>query len=43
MGGEVPDAEGFRHPVVLYDGLKNLLIGGAIDEAINARLTPVSG
>jgi phosphatidylglycerol---prolipoprotein diacylglyceryl transferase len=21
-----PDAEGFRHPVVLYDGLKNLLI-----------------
>src|SRR6185295_17781053 len=21
-----PDAEGFRHPVVLYDGLKNLLL-----------------
>ena len=27
-GGRVkfPDAEGFRHPVVLYDGLKNLLL-----------------
>lgn len=23
---QFPDAEGFRHPVVLYDGLKNLLI-----------------
>ena len=25
-GVKFPDAEGFRHPVVLYDGLKNLLI-----------------
>jgi len=25
-----PDAEGFRHPVVLYDGLKNLLIIPAV-------------
>ena len=25
-GIKFPDAEGFRHPVVLYDGLKNLLI-----------------
>ena len=23
---QFPDAEGFRHPVVLYDGLKNLLL-----------------
>lgn len=23
---EFPDAEGFRHPVVLYDGIKNLLL-----------------
>jgi phosphatidylglycerol:prolipoprotein diacylglycerol transferase len=23
---EFPDAEGFRHPVVLYDGLKNLML-----------------
>lgn len=25
-GVKFPDAEGFRHPVVLYDGIKNLLI-----------------
>ncbi len=25
-GVKFPDAEGFRHPVVLYDGMKNLLI-----------------
>jgi len=25
-GVKFPDADGFRHPVVLYDGLKNLLI-----------------
>lgn len=25
-GIKFPDAEGFRHPVVLYDGLKNLLL-----------------
>lgn len=25
-GVRFPDAEGFRHPVVLYDGLKNLLL-----------------
>lgn len=25
-----PDAAGFRHPVVLYDGLKNLLLAGAL-------------
>ena len=23
---QFPDAEGFRHPVVLYDGMKNLLL-----------------
>jgi phosphatidylglycerol:prolipoprotein diacylglycerol transferase len=26
MGVKFPDLEGFRHPVVLYDGLKNLLL-----------------
>jgi phosphatidylglycerol---prolipoprotein diacylglyceryl transferase len=25
-GVQFPDAEGFRHPVVLYDGLKNLML-----------------
>lgn len=25
-GVKFPDAEGFRHPVVLYDGIKNLLL-----------------
>jgi phosphatidylglycerol:prolipoprotein diacylglycerol transferase len=25
-GVQFPDAEGFRHPVVLYDGMKNLLL-----------------
>jgi phosphatidylglycerol:prolipoprotein diacylglycerol transferase len=25
-GVQFPDAEGFRHPVVLYDGIKNLLL-----------------
>jgi phosphatidylglycerol---prolipoprotein diacylglyceryl transferase len=29
-GVKFPDAEGFRHPVVLYDGLKNLLLVPAL-------------
>ena len=36
-----PDAEGFRHPVVLYDGLKNLLIIPILWFA--ARRTPPTG
>jgi len=36
-----PDAEGFRHPVVLYDGLKNLLIIPVLWFA--ARRTPPTG
>ena len=33
-----PDAEGFRHPVVLYDGLKNLLIVPVLMYAAKRRL-----
>lgn len=33
-----PDAEGFRHPVVLYDGIKNLLIIPALFIAGKRRL-----
>ena len=33
-----PDAEGFRHPVVLYDGLKNLLIIPVLMWAGRAKL-----
>jgi phosphatidylglycerol:prolipoprotein diacylglycerol transferase len=36
-----PDAEGFRHPVVLYDGLKNLLIIPILWLA--GRRTPLTG
>lgn len=36
-----PDAEGFRHPVVLYDGLKNLLIIPLL--WFVARRTPPTG
>jgi phosphatidylglycerol:prolipoprotein diacylglycerol transferase len=36
-----PDAEGFRHPVVLYDGVKNLLIIPVL--LIAARRTPPRG
>jgi phosphatidylglycerol:prolipoprotein diacylglycerol transferase len=35
-----PDAEGFRHPVVLYDGLKNLLIIPILMVAGGKRLPP---
>jgi phosphatidylglycerol:prolipoprotein diacylglycerol transferase len=40
-GVKFPDAEGFRHPVVLYDGIKNLLIIPVLWYA--ARLTPPTG
>lgn len=33
-----PDAEGFRHPVVLYDGLKNLLIAPILLRAAKRRV-----
>jgi phosphatidylglycerol:prolipoprotein diacylglycerol transferase len=36
-----PDAEGFRHPVVLYDGIKNLLIIPVL--AALARYSPRPG
>ncbi|HOW98960.1 MAG TPA: prolipoprotein diacylglyceryl transferase [Kiritimatiellia bacterium] len=35
-----PDAEGFRHPVVLYDGLKNLLLIPVLLRASARRLRP---
>ena len=35
-----PDAEGFRHPVVLYDGLKNLLIVPALMYARRRGVPP---
>lgn len=35
---QFPDAEGFRHPVVLYDGLKNLLLIPILVRAAQARL-----
>jgi phosphatidylglycerol:prolipoprotein diacylglycerol transferase len=36
-----PDAEGFRHPVVLYDGVKNLLLVPVL--LLLRRLQPPSG
>ncbi len=36
-----PDAEGFRHPVVLYDGIKNLLIIPVL--LITGRSNPPAG
>jgi phosphatidylglycerol---prolipoprotein diacylglyceryl transferase len=35
-----PDAEGFRHPVVLYDGLKNLLLVPYLLSVRRANPTP---
>src|SRR5688500_9645758 len=35
-----PDAEGFRHPVVLYDGIKNLLIIPIVAFASRKKLPP---
>lgn len=35
-----PDAEGFRHPVVLYDGLKNLLIVPVLTHARRRGVPP---
>lgn len=35
-----PDAEGFRHPVVLYDGLKNLLLIPYLLHVRRTNLTP---
>jgi len=35
-----PDAEGFRHPVVLYDGMKNLLIIPVLMYARRRQLRP---
>lgn len=40
-GVKFPDAEGFRHPVVLYDGIKNLLLVPYL--AWVRRTTPVPG
>jgi phosphatidylglycerol:prolipoprotein diacylglycerol transferase len=40
-GVRFPDAEGFRHPVVLYDGAKNLLLVPLL--AIVARRRPPTG
>lgn len=37
---QFPDAEGFRHPVVLYDGIKNLLIIPILMYASTKRLPP---
>ena len=35
-----PDAEGFRHPVVLYDGAKNLLLAAYLLRVRQATRTP---
>ena len=35
-----PDAEGFRHPVVLYDGMKNLLLMGYLLHVRRTNPTP---
>ena len=35
-----PDAEGFRHPVVLYDGAKNLLLAAYLLRVRQANPTP---
>lgn len=39
-GVQFPDAEGVRHPVVLYDGLKNLLLIPYLSRARRANPTP---
>jgi phosphatidylglycerol:prolipoprotein diacylglycerol transferase len=39
-GVRFPDAEGFRHPVVLYDGLKNLLLVPVLMWVRARNLTP---
>jgi phosphatidylglycerol:prolipoprotein diacylglycerol transferase len=37
---QFPDAEGFRHPVVLYDGVKNLLLVGYLLHVRRTNTTP---
>ena len=39
-GVKFPDAEGFRHPVVLYDGAKNLLLMGYLLWVRRSNKTP---
>jgi phosphatidylglycerol---prolipoprotein diacylglyceryl transferase len=39
-GVKFPDAEGFRHPVVLYDGVKNLLLVPYLLRVRRANPTP---
>ncbi len=39
-GVKFPDAEGFRHPVVLYDGAKNLLLMGYLLRFRRTNRTP---
>jgi len=39
-GVKFPDAEGFRHPVVLYDGLKNFLLVPLMMYMSRLRLAP---
>ena len=39
-GVKFPDAEGFRHPVVLYDGLKNFLLAPLMIYVNRLRLAP---
>lgn len=39
-GVKFPDAEGFRHPVVLYDGLKNFLLVPLMMTMNRLRLAP---
>ena len=39
-GVKFPDAEGFRHPVVLYDGAKNLLLTGYLLRVGRTNRTP---
>lgn len=39
-GVQFPDAEGIRHPVVLYDGLKNLLLVPCLAHARRVHITP---
>jgi len=39
-GVQFPDAEGFRHPVVLYDGIKNFLLVPVLRYIQRLRLAP---
>jgi phosphatidylglycerol:prolipoprotein diacylglycerol transferase len=39
-GVQFPDAAGFRHPVVLYDGIKNLLLAAVLSLAARRHLPP---